>query len=501
MYKAIISLLVLNSCSPAIDLQNIKEDVLKYVNSLDHPHRDMSNTFSKNLVIADDADSTHMMIYMSDVAMISQKKHVSIPGKGDMKLMYTGIPSKVDISSVSMLFDKEVKLFSQQYAYDVISYDSLLRRYRGKYVLYTNSALDKKRSRGTLLSIDPVIVQDIKDNSIFKPHQIFFEDIPDDMAGTPSLFWDIHTEAKSLDIQLEYLTKGISWKCDYNVYIKDDTHLNLRSWITIKNESGAFYRDANISLISGEVKQVVQKVESNEANKTAKADTPSFVVDDEDNSSEKAPKYVLYKIEHMENIKNNETKQISFIESKDIRYSSYLHNEADYTLKDFGEQKLHFSQMLLFENSQKNQLGISLPPGVMRFYKNDALRGKYFMGSSSLPRVNGGKMVDIVLGSSHDIIGTEKVVAHKESNGRVHVVYKITLENYSTEEKTVKVLRAFPGTAKELKIADSCKDICQKKKLSALATRYSLKLKAGETYAFEIHSSAKKEAESKGEQP
>ena len=148
-----------------------------------------------------EAEKTEMIIYMSDVAMVSQEKHVKILQAGDVKLMYTEIPSKVDLSSVSMSFDKAVELFSQQYAYDVVGFDSLLHHYIGKYILYTNSEVDKKRKRATLLSANPILIQDSKDKTIFKPHQIFFEDIPDDMAVTPSLFWDIRTEAKNTRYQ------------------------------------------------------------------------------------------------------------------------------------------------------------------------------------------------------------------------------------------------------------------------------------------------------------
>jgi len=493
MYKLIVSLILLTTYTLAVDFTKLKEDVLKYVNTLDHPHRDMSNTFSKNLVIADDAEKTQMIIYMSDVTMVSQEKYVEIPQAGDVKLMYTGVPIKVDISSVSMIFDQAVKLFSQQYAYDVISFDSLLNHYMGKYILYINSNLDKKRKKATLLSSKPILVQDIKDKTIFKPHQIFFEDIPDDMAVTPSLFWDIHTEAKRLSIKLEYLTKGISWKSDYNVYIKDKSHFNLNSWITIQNSSGAFYKDANISLIAGEVKQV-DVSDNNETNQTHKA--VSFSLGKKE--IETKPKYVRYAIAHTEDIKNNETKQISFIEGKNITYSSHLHNKMYFDLKNFGERKLQFLNMLRFKNSKENHLGISLPQGIMRFYRHDTLKGKHFLGSAKLPRVNSGEMVDISIGTSKDVYGNEKVLTYKKERNTLHIVYSITLKNLSGEKQSIHLLRSFPSNIKVSKYTTTCKKTCSQEKVSGSETRYFITLDADESYNFEIRYIADNRTDTKG---
>ena len=40
----------------------------------------------------------------------------------------------------------------------------------------------------------------------------------------------------------------------------DDTALDINGWVTLKNESGATYRNAQLKLVAGDVNRVREKV-------------------------------------------------------------------------------------------------------------------------------------------------------------------------------------------------------------------------------------------------
>jgi len=477
MHKLLILLLWLFTGTYAMDFDTIKESVVRYVDALDHPNREVDNKFSQNLAIAKESLNTHITIYTEGLAMVWEEKNVSIAKPGNVKVMYMGVPSKVDLSSVSMVFDKKVALYSQKYAYDVVNFTSLLHRYLGKYILYTEDKLDNKQKRATLLATDPIIVRDLKSGNIFTPYKVFFENIPEDMAVTPTLFWHLNTQAKELGIRLEYLTDGISWKSDYNLYLKDNRFLDLNSWITIANNSGTSFKDANITIVTGKIK----KVKIKDANITAKTHTEKSPVTRKESSE-----YTLYPIKHKEDFKNKEEKQIAFVRGKHIKYSAYILNDKLYDFKDSNRSVLHFSRIIAFENSKENNLGNALPEGTVRVYNYDTLSSKRFVGAAEIGNIKVGETVTLHIGENRNIIGEEKMTRSMQTDSKEHFIYKIKLRNSMENPMTVRLKRSIPDKVGMVTVKDNCQKGCQKKVLSKRSMLYTLEMQAEEIHELEI---------------
>jgi hypothetical protein len=469
----------------ALDFQAIKKSVLEYINSLDHPNRDTSNTFSKNLAIAGKAHHTEITIYSAGLAIVSQEKNVTLDHSGNVKLMYTDVPSKVDLSSVSMLFDHNVTLYSQKYAYDVVNYQSLLRRYVGKYVLYIDEKGDKKQKKAILLATDPIIIKDVKSGIIFTPYKVFFENIPEDMAVTPSLFWDLHTDAEELTIKLEYLTDAISWKSDYNLYLKSSQSLDLSSWITASTHSGASFRDAKITVVTGEVQRLKQPKEHNQSSDTAPAPLPKeSELSQENNTS----RYSVYEIPHRENLMNKEQKQIVFIRKKGISYRRYLLNEKTYHFNEANSTTLSFSNILAFENRLSNHLGVSLPRGVVRVYDygSAGVANRRFIGSTTMPDIKEGELIELNIGKDKEVTAIEKMQIQKGTDGKRTVHYRITVKNMGDRIKPIKLRRTIPKQVDDVTITDTCQDPCSSEKPSKLSRLYRIDLEADKHYELNI---------------
>ena len=475
MQKLLLLSLWLLTQTYAIDLNSLKEEVINYVDALDHPNREVDNIFSHNLAKAKEAKNTHITIYSVGLAMVWEEKHVTISKPGNVNIMYADVPSRVDLSSVSMVFDHNVTLYSQKYAYDVVNFSSLLRRYIGKYILYISDKSDKKQKRATLLAMDPIIVKDLKSGNIFTPYKVFFENIPEDMAVTPTLFWHLNTQAKELGIRLEYLTDGISWKSDYNLYLKNDHTLDLNSWITIANNSGASFKDANITIVTGKV----QKVKVKDSNLTTDKKNKTVPKEKEDD-------YALYTIHNKEDFKNKEEKQISFVRGEKIRYDQYILNDKVYDFTESNKSVLHFSKEIAFENSQTNNLGFALPEGTVRVYKYDTLSSKRFIGATEIGNIKAGEMITLRIGESDKIIGEERMIQDSKTEGKEHVGYRIKLKNSADKAMTIRLKRSIPNKVGEVEMKDSCQKNCQRALLSKLATLYTIRLEPEQIYELKI---------------
>ena len=479
MFRLLLIYIMILSASQSIDFNTLKEDTLAYIDSLDHPNKETGNKFSKNLAIAKEAKNTHITIYSVGLAMVTEEKNVSITMPGNVKIMYADVPSKVDLSSVSMHFDKNVTLYSQKYAYDIVNFSSLLRRYLGKYILYINDKTDKKQKKATLLATDPIIVKDLKSGNIFTPFKVFFENIPEDMAVTPTLFWDIYTKAKALNIKLEYLTDAITWKSDYNLYLKSDYQLDLNSWITIANNSGARYKDANITIVTGTVNRIASH---NDVNVSKKIEKRSIVKKEDKDRSD----YSLYTIPHTENLRNKEEKQISFIRGERVEYEEYLLNDKVYDFQEHNLTSLHFAKVLAFENSEENHLGRALPQGIVRIYKYDTLSSKRFIGAAKIANIKENDKVELDIGKSREIVGEEKMLVSKQSGLKAHIAYMIKMKNSSQQSRVIKLKRSIPDKVGEVLMKDSCHKQCKKEKLSALSMLYHITLEPEQIYELKI---------------
>jgi len=435
-----------------------------------------------NLAITSAPKEVALTLYGNNLAMITEKRSVEIEKTGQVKLMYPGVPSSIDTSSILASFSKPVRLYSQNYSYDVISYDSLLKYHLGKTIHYIEKEDSVEIKEGTLLATNPLLVRERNFGVIFKPYQIFFPDIPREMAVKPSLFWNIETQAETLDIGLKYLARGMSWKSDYTVNLSSDTHLNLNSWITITNNSGATYQDANITVLAGEVnapRPQSRRVYAKRAMLQAAKDEANI-------QSESFSGYHIYPIPFRETIKNKEKKQISFIEKKKISYQKYALNKEQIYFTNFGERKLRFDQIIDFKNSRKNHLGIPLPKGTVRVYKEDKSGTSRFVGAANISDIPKDEKVKLTIGKYFDITGKERVTSYRQTSKERHIGYEIILSNHGKENEVVKIQKSIPVNQGKLTVTDSCSKQCSKEELNAFNALYTIPLKPDESYTLTI---------------
>jgi len=438
---------------------------------------------AENLAITNAPENIALTVYGSNLAMISEKRSATIDKPGRVKLMYPGVPSLIDTSSVIATFSQPTRLFSQNYSYDVISRESLLKYHLGKTVNYFEKEDSIEPKEGVLLAASPLLVRERDMGLIFSPYQVLFPDIPKAMAIKPSLFWNIETETKELDIGLKYLTKGLSWKSDYTIDLTNDTTLSLNSWITITNNSGATYRDANITVLAGDVNM---PQEQEERRIYAKRLMSAVAEDGGNIQNEAFSGYHIYKIPFRETIKDKEKKQISFIQKKAIAYEKYAFNRETFYFSNFGERKLRFSQIIEFQNSEENHLGIPLPKGTVRVYKEDQSGTSRFVGAATITNIPKDEEIKLTIGKYFDIVGKEKIVDFRQTKRERHITYEITISNHSKKDEVVKLQKNVPANQGKLTITDSCDKQCSKERLTAFATRYTILLKPDEAYKMTI---------------
>ena len=104
---------------------------------------------------------------------------------------------------------------------------------------------NREKILGKLLSVqDGIIIKTKDDRIVINPQgEIVLHKIPEGLMLKPTLSWLIDSKVSGeKELELTYKTTGFSWVADYVAILdKDDKNIDLTTWVTINNISGATY--------------------------------------------------------------------------------------------------------------------------------------------------------------------------------------------------------------------------------------------------------------------
>jgi len=399
--------------------------------------------------------SVSLTVYNQNFALVSDVREGKIK-KGRTVLKFDDVASLIDPTSVSfssLNYPSSLNVIEQNFEYDLLNPDKLLSKYinlqiqlitkdghiyRGKLLSFNREQLIVKEKKGDVSMVNRENIRDIT-----------FGEIPEGLILKPTLVLEIENKKETTHlIQLKYLTDGINWKADYVAELSpDDKKMDLTGWVTINNRSGATYKDANLKLIAGEVRKI-QKYRGYDMMKVEKAvaaGAPQFV-------EKPFFEYHIYTLQRPTTVKNNQTKQITFLTSPSISVNKkYIYDGAVWRYYHYNNwRRIPYNDKvevhIVFENKKENNLGIPLPKGKVRFYKRDTDNTTQFIGEDYIDHTPKNEKVELTLGKAFDIKGERKVIEHKKISSRVYQdTYQIKLRNHKKEKVEIEVIEHLYG--------------------------------------------------------
>jgi hypothetical protein len=404
----------------------------------------------------EDQRGVAVTIYNVNLGLVKDWREIKLP-LGTRELRFMDVASKIIPTSVyirSLAAPQSLQILEQNYEYDLLNPQKLLDKYVGKEVklYYRNPYTEREEIvTATLLSNNGGPIFKIGDEITFGyPGRIIFPEVPDSLISKPTLVWLVENNLlPSQKIETSYLTNGINWLADYVVTLNDkDNRADLSGWVTIKNKSGATYRNARLKLVAGDVNRVRDEWEYKDkmlrgAMKEARPAEPQFKQDD-------FFEYHIYTLQRQATIKQNQTKQISLVTAdnipvkKELLYYGarfYYRNRHGGTISN---QKV--GVFIELKNKKENNLGIPLPKGTIRVYKHDKERSLQFVGEDSIDHTPKDEKVRIKLGDAFDVVGSRKQTAwRKIAYDTYEASFEISLRNHKKEDVFVKVVEPIPG--------------------------------------------------------
>jgi len=450
--------------------------------------------FANNIEVPTNGSDLKITIYSSNLAFINDSRTVNVE-KGKHNLVYQGVPKNVISESVIPTFlNIPVSLYSQNYMYDLISRNSMLIKSIDNEVEYiNNNDFDREEPmvhNGTLLSVSPTMIKrtDGKIITLNNPNQIIFNKIPDNMITKPSLVWEADIGRNgNLNIDLKYLSTGITWKSDYVLNLKENSRLDLNGWISINNNSGVDYNNAQITCLAGEVNR--NPIRNNHGGRVmvqkAMMMEDSIALDKEV-VEESFSGYHIYKIPFKQDIKNNQKKQIVFIDKKDVNFELYGLATNSY-FGNYGKQKLSFNKIIEFKNEKENNLGIPLPQGSIRMYQKDKSGETHFIGENRIGNIPNKETIKLKVGTLFDVVGEKKITKFNVNKFEREIETTYEIKNRGKEDIEVRIKETIPTYGRKITSTTSCSGICSFEKESAFIRIFKVKLKKDSVYSFKTY--------------
>lgn len=443
----------------------------------------MMVAFGAKVVVPQKSSDISITIYNDNRAFVIDKREANV-SKGKQKLVYEGVAGSMITSSVIPVFSGiKTTLYSQNYIYDLISLESMLKNSIDKNVEFYTNGKSPVLSKGILLAYKPKVMVRQKGTgrilTLEKPTQVVFPSVPKNMIIKPSLVWSIETAGEGkLGIDLEYLTNGVSWKSDYVLNL-DQKSFDLAGWITVNNQSGVSYPNAQITCLAGDVGKVEKDLSPNIDRKIRTlAAMPAPKVKEEAFSG-----YHIYKIPFRETIADKQQKQIRFIDKNNVGFMQYGKMINSYFEK-YNTQKLRFRNVIEFDNTSANHLGIPLPGGIVRMYRKDSAGDIHFIGESRISDTPQGEKVKLTVGTLFDATGEKKITKFVSRKGYRNVETTYTLHNRGKEPLELRIDERIPVYGDSIKTKTSCHGTCTVNKKSAFVRTFTIKLEPKGSYEF-----------------
>ncbi|MCD6098184.1 DUF4139 domain-containing protein [bacterium] len=405
----------------------------------------MKKVFSAALLLATiplalSARELSITIYNQNIALVKDIREAVFDKEGVFKL--TDVPSSIEPTSVhfSVLAGAPLTILEQNYQYDLVGTTKLLERYLDQTIHIRTES--KEDFEGKLLSSSPsdCIIKK-KDGGIVsvKTDKILtldFPSLPSGLITKPTLVWLYRGEkAGKRRFELSYITGGVNWSADYVAVVdKDDEELGLSGWVTIENRSGTAFPDAKLKLVAGRVHLV--RPEHTEARFLAKG---AGISDEEKPFVEESFfEYHLYTLTRPTTVGSNETKQLSLFPEHTVdARKEYIYDGARYS---------KVRVVMEFVNSEEAGLGMPLPEGKVRVYKEDRTGALQFVGEDRIEHTPVDEKVRVYLGDAFDVVAERKKTDYKRLSRTVHEdTYEITVRNHKEEDIIVTVVEHFFG--------------------------------------------------------
>lgn len=373
-------------------------------------------------------------VYNGGFSQVTEKRKIElVRGKNDLKLF--DIAEKVDPGSITLKGDG-LDIEWLDYRYDFISLDRLLHKFIDKEIEFQKG---DSIYGGILVRYDkdyifvaqngwpgPVSIYKIDDlKRIVLPH------LPGGLVSRPMINVQLDSKKAGLkEIELSYLTTGLSWQAEYHLTLDGKKSAELSGWVKLDNQCGVSFPEATLVLVAGQVEREKPTAGGDIWTKSGeKAMTSKSVL-------EPLVDYHRYILPTKTPLEEQETKQAAMFQPLKIKVDRFYKYQ-------WSETKSNVKSVVAFKNDNSSGLGFALPPGRISIYdkKSDA-----FLGSGIFEGAPAGEKTEVYIGTAFDIKAERKRLDHRKiARDKNADTFEIKIRNHKSEKVKVVIAEELYG--------------------------------------------------------
>ncbi len=400
-----------------------------------------------------DRTKVTLTVYNQNFGLVRELRTLDALPNGEVSLEFADVAATIQPETVhirSLTSPGALAVLEQNYRYDLLTPEKLLEKYVGRPVhvyRYHEAKAEEQAVDAKLLSVagGPVL-QIGKEITFGYGGRFAFPEVPEDLIARPTLMWLLASRQPKQSVEVSYLAREMSWSADYVMVLDDkETRADLTGWVTLSNQSGASYKDAELKLVAGDVNRV--EPEGGTLGSVAYKSAPAR---DMRMREESLFEYHLYTLGHPTTLRNNEQKQVTLLEGRGLGVTKklLLPSQRYWFRSQVGQVQTNqkVAVTLEFENSQKNRLGMPLPKGTLRVYKADKSGSQQFVGEDAIDHTPRDEKVRIKIGDAFDVVGDRKQMkwtALGECSSES--AWEVELRNHKDTAVSVETIEATGG--------------------------------------------------------
>ncbi len=348
------------------------------------------------------------------------------------------------------------------------------------------------------------------------PERLTFDFLPEGLSPQPVFTIDTRDESGgTYEVTLTYLSWGFDWQADYVATLgggegSDEVELGLLSWLTILNDNGQSFENAELMAVAGtlnmvsNLQQLAQPPRARALQLTCyplgssltgspipnydvlppppapmamaaegaivvtgqrierrdfEANSPMVTIDEDMLAQEEQlGDLKLYRIPQAVDVRAQGLKQVAFLLKDEV--------EGRYVYRDYCEASnprhgTAFSNTQIIYatvNDEDHGLGVALPSGAIAFFEPSSV-GDLLVGEENLRDYADGQDVEIDLGFSDQVMARcERVTTFNINEKGRWSRMRSTLTNANPHPVTVRLLLGSPGNWDFQDIGDELKD-------------------------------------------
>ncbi len=219
---------------------------------------------------ADLGEGVTLTVYNQNFVVVKERRFMDLKqGRSLVRFRDVAATIEPDTVQFSALRQSDLaRVVEQNYEFDLVSADKLLDKYIDREIGVVTQ--DGETVKGTLLSFDPnQLILKTKSGVDLLPRtgnvrDVQFSALPGGLLTRPTLVWNLDAKKDGRElVNVAYRARQMTWRVDYRARVNQaGDRMDLGGWVTVMNNTGTTFKDAQVKLLAGDVNLIEDGRES-----------------------------------------------------------------------------------------------------------------------------------------------------------------------------------------------------------------------------------------------